>query len=92
MLQALPVPNPWVEGQGSLQLALNIQGSLQQLQIKVYTTSMVRVWQSNLQGRFGAGWNRVTLAGLGLAPGLYFGTVSSIPPLAPARFKLLVLP
>ena len=92
VLEALPVPNPWVQGQGSLQLAVELEGSLQELQVRIYTTSMIMAWQSTLQGRFGPGWNRVTLAGLHLSPGLYFGTVNSVPPLAPARFKLLVLP
>ena len=53
---------------------------------------MALVWQSTLQGTFGPGWNRLTLGGLSLPPSSYYGTVESVPPLAPVRFKLMVLP
>jgi len=71
VLKVVPVPNPQKGGQ--LSLYVQVQGSADSLEVRLFSVAMVQVADEKAAG--GRGWVQVRAPLPSLAPGVYYGLV-----------------
>jgi hypothetical protein len=74
LVQAVFVPHPVRGMQASL--VVQMQGSADEIQIRIYSKGFTLMKDLDLPVRFGPGWNSVNLQLQGLPNGLFFTQVS----------------
>jgi hypothetical protein len=71
VVKVVPVPNPQPGGQ--LSLYVEVQGSADSLEVRLFSVAMVQV--ADLKAAGGRGWVAVRMPLPSLAPGVYYGLV-----------------